>query len=104
MYYKWEKYDSFSDSWIPPSSRAENIKSVNLTFSVITDEDQGIYRCIVSNDDGHVISYDANIIVYGKLSFIIKGSLQWKNDLGLYFTLVLVMKIGMCDLIIFCLV
>ena len=27
-----------------------------------------------------------------------------KNDLGLYFTLVLVMKIGMCDLMIFCLV
>ena len=34
----------------------------------------------------------------------LKGSLQWKNDLGLYFTLVLVMKIGMCDLMIFCLV
>ena len=33
-----------------------------------------------------------------------KGSLQWKNDLGLYFTLVLVMKIGMCDLMIFRLV
>ena len=33
-----------------------------------------------------------------------KGSLQWKNDLGLYFTLVLVMKIGMCDLMIFHLV
>ena len=30
-----------------------------------------------------------------------KGSLQWKIDLGLYFTLVLVMKIGMCDLMIF---
>ena len=75
MYYKWEKYDSFSDSWIPPSSRAENIKSVNLTFSVITDEDQGIYHCIVSNDDGHVVSYDANIIVYGKLSFIIKENI-----------------------------
>ena len=72
VYYKWEKYDPFSDSWIPPSSRAENIKSLNLTFSVITDEDQGIYHCIVSNDDGHVVSYDANVIVYGKLSFIIK--------------------------------
>ena len=34
----------------------------------------------------------------------LKGSLQWKNDLGLYFTLVLVMKIGMCDLMIFRLV
>ena len=34
----------------------------------------------------------------------IKGELQWKNDLGLYFNLVLVMKIGMCDLVIFRLV
>ena len=33
-----------------------------------------------------------------------KGSLQWKNDLRLYFTLVLVMKIDMCDLMIFPLV
>ena len=31
-----------------------------------------------------------------------KGSLQWKNDLGSYISLVLVMKIGMCDLVIFC--
>ena len=34
----------------------------------------------------------------------VKGRLQWKNDLGLYFSLVLVMKIGMCDLVIFRLV
>ena len=34
----------------------------------------------------------------------IKGDLQLKNDLDLYFTLVLVMKIGMCDLMVFCLV
>ena len=31
-------------------------------------------------------------------------NLQWKNDLCLYFSLVLVMKIGMCDLVIFHLV
>ena len=30
-----------------------------------------------------------------------KGSLQWKNDLGLYFSLVLVLKIGMYDLVIY---
>ena len=36
--------------------------------------------------------------------FKIKGSLQWKIDLGLYFTLVLVMKFGMCGLMIFRLV
>ena len=35
---------------------------------------------------------------------MLKGSVQWKNDLGLYCRLVLVMKIGMCDLVISCLV
>ena len=34
---------------------------------------------------------------------VVKGSVQWKNDLGLYCSLVLVMNIGMCDLVIFCL-
>ena len=34
----------------------------------------------------------------------IKGSVQWKNDLGLYCSLVVVMNIGMCDLVISCLV
>ena len=29
-----------------------------------------------------------------------KGSVQWKNDLGLFCSLVLVMNIGMCDLVI----
>ena len=29
-----------------------------------------------------------------------KGSVQWKNDLGLYCSLVLVLNIGMCDLVI----
>ena len=68
IHYQWEKYDLFSNSWVLPSSRAESTKLLNLTFSVITEEDQGIYHCIVSNEDGHVVSYDANVIVYGKLS------------------------------------
>ena len=38
------------------------------------------------------------------LSSVLKGSVQWKNDLGLYCSLVLVMNIGMCDLVILCLV
>ena len=65
IHYKWQKYDPFSKSWIPPSSRAENITSPNLMFSVITEEDQGLYYCIASNDDGSVASDPANIIVYG---------------------------------------
>ena len=45
--YMWQKYDSFTDSWVPLSSRAVN-------FSMITKEDQGIYHCIVTNYDGSV--------------------------------------------------
>ena len=45
----------------------------------------------------------SNLLTHRIAAGPFKGSLQWKNDLGLYFTLVLVMKIGMCDLMIFCL-
>ena len=65
-YYEWKKFDPFINSWISPSGRAKGIKSSNLTFSVITEEDQGIYHCIIRNDDDHVISDDANLTVYGK--------------------------------------
>ena len=66
IYYQWQKYDLFSNSWISPSSRAENITSPNLTFTIITEEDEGLYRCIASNDDGDVFSDYANVTVYGK--------------------------------------
>ena len=66
IYYQWRKYDHYANSWISPSSRAVNITSPNLTFSVITEEDEGLYRCIASNDDGNVYSDYANITVYGK--------------------------------------
>ena len=32
------------------------------------EEDQGMYHCIVTNDDGSIISDNVNITVYGKLS------------------------------------
>ena len=44
-----------------------------------------------------------NELILVSVNSSLKDSLQWKNDLGLYFSLVLVMKIGMCDLVIFCL-
>ena len=44
-----------------------NITSPNLTFSVIMEEDQGIYQCIVTNDDGSIISDSVNITVQGKI-------------------------------------
>ena len=67
IHYQWQKYDPSSNSWITPSSRAENITSPNLTFSVIMEEDQGIYQCIVTNDDGSVLSDNVNITVEGNV-------------------------------------
>ena len=65
--YTWQKYDSFNDSWIPVSDRAINDTSPTLNFSVITEEDQGMYHCIVSNYDGSVSSDNVTITVFGRL-------------------------------------
>ena len=67
VYYLWQKYDSFTDSWVPLSSRAVNDTSPNLNFSTITEEDQGIYHCIVKNYDGSVTSDNASITVFGRV-------------------------------------
>ena len=66
IYYQWEKYHLFNNSWISPSHRAINIKSPYLTFSVITEEDEGVYRCVVTSDGGSVISDNATVRVYGE--------------------------------------
>ena len=68
IYYQWEKYNSINNSWISPSHRAVNIASPDLKFDVIREEDEGIYRCIVTNDDGSVISDNATVHVYGEYS------------------------------------
>ena len=67
LYYLWEKYDSYSDSWISVSSRVVNDTSSTLIFKVITEEDQGIYHCVVTNYDGSVMSDNMTITVFGKL-------------------------------------
>jgi len=66
--YKWEKYQSSSNSWIRPSHRVANITSPKLIFSVITEDDEGVYHCTATNHDGSVISDNATITVYGKLN------------------------------------
>ena len=65
IYYRWEKYHLMNNSWIRPSHRAISITSPNLRFKIITEEDEGMYRCIVTNDDGDVISDNATVFVYG---------------------------------------
>ena len=71
IYYCWEKYNSSNYSWINPSHRVLSITTRNLKFSVITEEDEGVYRCIVTNDDGSVISDNATISIYGKCSLAV---------------------------------
>ena len=67
IFYQWEKYQSSNDSWIYPSRRVVNSTSPKLIFNKISEEDEGMYHCIVTNDDGSVVSDNATIIVYGKL-------------------------------------
>ena len=64
--YLWQKYDSFADSWISVSSRVVSETLPNLNFNIITEEDQGIYHCVVTNYDGSVMSDNATITVFGK--------------------------------------
>ena len=66
IYYKWEKYHSSNDSWIKPSVRVVIITSPKLIFNVITEEDEGVYHCVVSNHDGSKLSDNATINIYGK--------------------------------------
>ena len=70
IYYRWEKYHLPNNSWISPSNRAmsSSITTQNLKFSNITEEDEGDYRCVVTNDDGSVTSDNATIYVYGECS------------------------------------
>ena len=68
IYYQWEQYDKLSNSWTRPSQRAVNITSPQLEFSIVTEEDEGVYHCIASNEDGSVVSDNATIVVYGEYS------------------------------------
>ena len=66
IYFQWERYHIMNNSWIKPSLRAVNTTSASLEFSVIAKEDEGVYHCIITNDDGSVISDNATIFVYGE--------------------------------------
>ena len=66
IHYRWEKYQPSDGSWITLSNRVVNTTSPKLVFSVITEEDEGVYHCIVTNDDGSVVSDNATITVYGE--------------------------------------
>ena len=65
IHYQWEKYQSSNDSWIIPAYRVVNSTSSTLKFNKVSEEDEGIYHCVVTNDDGSVTSDNATITVYG---------------------------------------
>ena len=62
-------YESTNDSWTKPSVRAVDITSAKLVFSKLTEEDEGIYRCIVFSGDDFVVSNNATITLYGELQY-----------------------------------
>ena len=66
LHYKWEKYHLSSNSWKRPSHRAVKIASPKLKYHSFTEEDEGIYRCIVSNGHDSVVSDNATLTVYGE--------------------------------------
>ena len=66
IHYQWEKYQPSDGSWINPSYRVVNITSRKLIFSVIREDDEGVYHCIVTNNDGSVVSDNATVTVYGE--------------------------------------
>ena len=68
IYYQWEKYNLSNNNWISHSHGDVNSESPDLKFGVIREEDEGVYRCTVTNDDGSVISDNATVHVYGECS------------------------------------
>ena len=66
IYFQWERYNAITSSWMKPSRRAVNIRSPNLVFNIIEEEDEGVYRCIITNNNKSIVSDNATIFVYGE--------------------------------------
>lgn len=66
LHFQWERYQIENNIWTEPSHRAVNVTSPNLGFSSITEEDEGIYHCVVTSNDGSTISDNATLFVYGE--------------------------------------
>ena len=64
--YKWEKYQQSDGIWSRAPYTQIQVTSPTLNISVVTQKDEGVYRCVASNNDGSVVSENASIAVYGE--------------------------------------
>lgn len=63
--YQWQKYYLSNKKWMRPSDRIMDVTSRHLKFRVIKEQDEGIYRCVATNDDDMVVSNGSEVVVYG---------------------------------------
>jgi len=68
--YRWEKYQPSNESWLLAPYRQAKVLSPILKIIVVKNEDEGIYRCTASNDDGIAVSKNATITVYGEYKYV----------------------------------
>ena len=64
-----------------------NVASSKLIFTEIAEGDEGIYHCVVTNDDGSVISDNATITVYGN-QLMILHIISYLHSYVLYLALI----------------
>ena len=64
--YKWEKYQQSDRQWSRAPYRQSNVSSPTMPIDVVTEEDEGVFRCVATNDDGSVVSENATVTVYGE--------------------------------------
>ena len=64
--YEWEKFWKSNGTWSRAPYRRSIVTSPTLTINVVTEEDEGIFRCVATNNDGSLVSENATITVYGE--------------------------------------
>ena len=63
--YHWEKYELSSGTWMELPHQVYTT-SPNLTFNIISEDDEGVYCCVATNYDGSTKSNNATLRVYGE--------------------------------------
>ena len=65
--YQWEKYNSNENNWqtIPKNQQIDIDNISTYRINILTENDNGKYRCVALNIDGSGYSESAIITVYG---------------------------------------